>query len=109
MFLLQSNRYPGNFLNDHQILGSYVDQLQEFQLYFCNRLWSKKDPCLVYGIAVAVIVLRMFGLPQRLFHLILMMLWVGCNKLIDGLTTVAITVAREAFHAEVLSYLKYVM
>ena len=92
MFLLQSNRYPGNFLNDHQILGSYVDQLQEFQLYFCNRLWSKKDPCLVYGIAVAVIVLRMFGL-----------------QLIDGLTTVAITVAREAFHAEVLSYLKYVM
>ena len=59
----------------------------------------------MYGIAVAVIVLRMFGLPQRLFHLTLMMLWVGCNKLIDGLTTVA----REAFHAEVLSYLKYVM
>lgn len=37
------------------------------------------------------------------------MLWVGYNKLINGLTTVAITVASEALHAEGQAYLKYVM
>ena len=63
----------------------------------------------MYGIAVAVILRRMFGLPERLFHLTLIMLWVGYNKLVNGLTTVAITVAIEAFHAEVQAYLKYVM
>lgn len=41
------------------------------------------------------------------------MLWVGYNRLINGLTTVAITVAitvaSEALHAEVQAYLKYIM
>ena len=59
----------------------------------------------MYGIAVAVLLLRMFGLPQRLFHLTLIMLWVGYNKLINVLTTVA----SKAFRAEVQSHLKYVM
>lgn len=59
----------------------------------------------MYGIAVAVLLPRMFGLPQRLFRLTLIMLWVGYNKLINGLTTVA----SEAFRAEVQSYLEYVM
>ena len=59
----------------------------------------------MYGIAVAVLLLRMFALPQRLFHLTLIMLWVGYNTLINGLTTVA----SEAFRAEVQSCLKCVM
>ena len=33
----------------------------------------------MYGIAAAVIALRMFDLPKRLFHLTLIMLWVGYN------------------------------
>lgn len=70
MFLLQSNRYRGNLFKrppNLRVLGWSITRISTvgaFRIFTTDSEVRRTPILIVYGIAVAVILLRMFGLPQ---------------------------------------------